>query len=95
MKFKYIEHRKTGRTQRVLIRRLTDKPARMQRAKGPGSYDCEADIMTLARAGKHDEARELYASHIAVRGVKPPRWAWAVALWPRRASSPTAVARHE
>lgn len=70
MKLKYIEHA-DGRIQKAPRRTRTDEPARMQRTKGPGSMDCEQDIMALAKAGDLKAALALYDRHRAVRGVRP------------------------
>ncbi len=78
MKLKYIEHA-DGRIQKVHNHSLPG-PARMQRAKGPGSMDCENEIMALAGEGKVKEALDLYDRHCATRGVQPSVrvWQWSI-----------------
>lgn len=69
MKLKYIEHA-DGRIQKAPRRTCTDKAARMQRAKGPGSMDCENEIRALSFLGRWREALDLYDKHRAMRGVR-------------------------
>lgn len=68
MKLKYIEHA-DGRIQKVHNHSLPG-PARMQRAKGPGSMDCENEIRALSYMGRWGEALALYDKHRAMRGIR-------------------------
>lgn len=69
MKIKYIKHA-DGRVQKAPNRTCTNRPARMRRAKGPGSMDCENEIMALA-ASDAKAALKLYDKHCARKGVRP------------------------
>jgi hypothetical protein len=58
---KYIQH-KSGVVQRVRQRRLTDLPG-LGIARGPGSINCQAEVLALARAERWIEAADMGDEH--------------------------------
>lgn len=82
---KYIRH-KSGVVQRVRIRRLTNRPG-LGIPHGPGSINCQAEVLALARAELFIEAADMADAHDretpkAKLKITPP---WVRAEWRRYA----------
>jgi hypothetical protein len=74
VKTKTIYHA-DGREQTAPCRRIVDRnPPRLTRASGPGSMDCETEIMAMAKGGARYEAHELYVEHLGAVGVRALPW---------------------
>ena len=90
-KTRYIEHA-DGRLQKADDRSKTDQPPRRKRATGPGSLDCEQQVMALAELGRVDDALALYDKHCAMRGVRPSGRLTTWAFYARREQAAASAA---